>query len=486
MTTTVRLALLGLLAACSGGGGSTIDGAPALPDAGPPDAAPGCQDTLEACLAALPGVVSVDALEDFDGGRYLHVGFEQPIDHDVPAAGTFVQYFNVVDGGDRGAPTVLATSGYQEFYLGMRDELALVLGANQVALEHRFFGDSLAGDDWSLLTVRQAAADQHRVVQLLRPVLTGKWVSTGGSKGGMTAIFHRRFYPDDVDGTVPVSAPISFALPDQRYDAFLESIGEPDCRALLTDALVAMLSTHRDALLGFLVDYADSVGAHFVTHSAARALEDSVHWLYWGFWQYGARCEDVPQAGASAEALWAFLTSWSSPVGLSEENGAIFAEPYTWQALTELGLQGYDLDALAPHRSELLDTTLIFRWMVSYPQEPPAHDAGTMHDIQDWLASEGDGFVFLYGSADPWAGGAWATGAATDTLTLWAPGAPHGFTYAELTPADRAAFFARLEAWTGVAPQEASLTAARAVRDRRLRHQRAVEARGRALGVHLP
>ena len=33
----------------------------------------------------------------------------------------------------------------------------------------------------------------------------------------MTAIYHRRFYPDDVDGTVPYVAPISFGAPDLRY-----------------------------------------------------------------------------------------------------------------------------------------------------------------------------------------------------------------------------------------------------------------------------
>ena len=41
----------------------------------------------------------------------------------------------------------------------------------------------------------------------LRPIYGAAWISTGASKGGMTVMYHRRFYPADVDGTVAYVAP---------------------------------------------------------------------------------------------------------------------------------------------------------------------------------------------------------------------------------------------------------------------------------------
>ena len=71
------------------------------------------------------------------------------------------------------------------------------------------------------------AADEHAIVTALKTIYTGPYLSTGASKGGMTAVFYRRFYPDDVVGTVPYVAPLSFAAPDERYAAFLDSVGTP-------------------------------------------------------------------------------------------------------------------------------------------------------------------------------------------------------------------------------------------------------------------
>ena len=43
----------------------------------------------------------------------------------------------------------------------------------------------------------------------------------------MTSVYHRRFYPDDVDATVAYVAPISFGAPDDRYIDFLANVGTP-------------------------------------------------------------------------------------------------------------------------------------------------------------------------------------------------------------------------------------------------------------------
>ena len=49
--------------------------------------------------------------------------------------------------------------------------------------------------DWEVLDIFQAAADHHRIVAALKSIYSGARINTGHSKGGMTAVFHRRFYP---------------------------------------------------------------------------------------------------------------------------------------------------------------------------------------------------------------------------------------------------------------------------------------------------
>lgn len=476
--------LLGLVWGLAGG--ACGDDHPATPDAAPP-----CVGTLRSCLEAAPGVVSVEEISD-GSGDYLHVGFTQPVDHDDPDGPTFVQYVNLI-AVDRAAPTILLTTGYAEYYGGYPAELTQVLAANQVSLEHRFFGESVpSADDWRTLTVAQAAADQHRVVQALRPVLTGAWVSTGVSKGGMTATYHRRFYPDDVEGTVPMSAPMSFAYPDDRYDAFLEQIGSPACRANIFDASEAMLGEHRADFVARTEAMATDAGLTFATYTPTQSLQDAVKWLPWTLYQLGFFCSDVPTADASPDALWSFLTTWASPVFLTEEYRGLDEydlSPYRWQAAHELGMQDFAIDQLTEEMVAPVTADQSGEWEADLPGPPPAYTRATMDDVASWLRTEGDGFVFLYGAWDPWSGGAYDVGAATDTRVLWVPEGHHSYGFAQLTSADRDVLFATLERWTGVTPTPADAARARRTRDHvaeQLWQREGPPSRARGLGAPPP
>jgi hypothetical protein len=84
-----------------------------------------------------------------------------------------------------------------------------------------------------LLTIWQAAADEHDAVQAFKRIYPGKWLATGASKGGMTATCFRRFFPGDVDGTIPYVAPNNVVDSADRYPEFLANVGDPACRASL-------------------------------------------------------------------------------------------------------------------------------------------------------------------------------------------------------------------------------------------------------------
>jgi hypothetical protein len=73
-----------------------------------------------------------------------------------------------------------------------------------------------------------------------------------------------------------------------------------------------------------------------------------------------------------------------------------------------------------------------------------------MQDIQTWIATEGSHFVFEYGEFDPWTGGKYDIGSASDAIEVTSPQGTHDDGLSALSSTDRAAAYAKISAWTGV------------------------------------
>jgi hypothetical protein len=81
----------------------------------------------------------------------------------------------------------------------------------------------------------------------------------------------------------------------------------------------------------------------------------------------------------------------------------------------------------------------------------PVYDGGAaMDDMQTWVSTQGSQLILVYGEWDPWTGGAWSLGSATDSqLSVQAAGT-HGSDITHLAVADRDNAIAKLQSWTGV------------------------------------
>ncbi|HLM74314.1 MAG TPA: S28 family serine protease, partial [Polyangiaceae bacterium] len=242
-------------------------------------------DILEQ-LNAIPGVTATEEISAIDGYRYFMIDFEQPVDHADPDGQHFTQRL-LLHHKDQAAPFVLASTGY---YLWLPsqylEEPADLLDANQLIVEHRYFYPSRPDPaDWTLLNIAQAASDHHRIVEVLRPIYEGKWISTGVSKGGMTSIYHRRFFPGDVDGTVAYVAPHSDGIDDPRYAEFLGQVGDAACRQKLKDFQREVL-IRRSSMLPRLESLASKYNVTFNIIGIEPSLESSVIGLGFAFWQY--------------------------------------------------------------------------------------------------------------------------------------------------------------------------------------------------------
>jgi len=216
--------------------------------------APGGGDLLER-LNALPGVTATEIPSHYGYPRQFALDITQPVDHDRPNGPTFTQRA-YLSHADEDLPMVFGPNGYgatEESW----EELAFILQCNGVYVTHRYFpGSRPQPTDWRYLDIRQAAADHHRIVVLLEAIYPGPWVSAGSSKSGMTALFHRRFWPDDVDATVAYVAPLMFDVEDERFLPWLAArLARPIARAQVTDL---------DAVPGDVVVNATGLGARIL------------------------------------------------------------------------------------------------------------------------------------------------------------------------------------------------------------------------------
>ena len=442
-----RLATLmcsGILLAAGCGGDDDGDGSGG-PDASVPD------DILE-FLQGIPGMTVSEDASPGSGYRFFHLTYEQPADHDDPDGVIFQQRMTLLH-IDREAPVVLHTSGYYAYDQPFAAELTNLLGANQLHVEQRFFEPSRPDPaDWSLLRIAQAAADHHRIVEAMRPYYGGAWVATGASKGGMTSVYHRRFYPDDVDATVAYVAPISHGAPDDSYQPFFDAVGTESCRSALRDYQHELLS-RRANMVARMESFGEENGITFVrSDGAAGAFEDSVVEFPWGFWQYGeaAYCDAIPPTSATSDELWNFHVELGELAYYGDQEIEDYI-PYFYQAEAELG---YPSEPTA-HIDDLLETQDVERDYLP-PDVTVTFDPDAMDDIQSWVSSEGERLLFIYGGNDPWSAGAFELGSASDSFLFTAPGLNHGASIADLTADDQATALDAIERWTGVTPQAAA------------------------------
>ena len=274
---------------------------------------------------------------------------------------------------------IIYTSGYADEDRNHPVELTRLLDANQVSIEHRFYGESRPSPmDWSKLTIEQAAADEHDIITALRSIYEGAFLTAGESKGGMTAVIHRRFYPDDVEGTVAYVAPISFSAPDPRYPAQFDMIGSDDCRQAVRLAAGEMLATGAQQML----DKAKQQPGHSYTRvKIGPAVEAAIAGVEWAFWQTAGAdfCGAVPATTASDDQLFAFLEQLS-PVSEYDDKRLGYYEPYYYQSYAQLG---YPDDTVAYLTNQMWYGEADY--LGELPTAEPAYDSEAMHDIVDWV-----------------------------------------------------------------------------------------------------
>jgi hypothetical protein len=409
-------------------------------------------DDILSRLRTVPGLTVVEEREAPAPHRFFVLTYTQNINHRHPSMGTFQQRFTLLHRGtDR--PMVLHTTGYNAPIQVFRAEPTRLVDGNQISVEQRFFTPSRpAPPDWSRLTIWQAATDHHRLIQALKPIYAAKWLSTGASKGGMTSVYHRRFYPSDVDGTVAYVAPQdSVNDRDTAYDRFFATVGtDPACRVAL-DRIQTEALKRRTKLVALYRAWAKQNKQTFtIVRGVDRAFEFMVNGSTWAFWQYGnqSQCSSVPRRSASNNTLLSWLDAIYGLLSNTDQGIEGFV-PYYHQAATQLGYPFLKLRHLAElQRYPGQDVARSY-----VPRDiPTTFRPFAMLDVDVWVKRSGRQLLFVYGQNDPWGAEPFRLGRGTiDSYSYTAAGANHGANISLLTPAENATATAAVQRWAGVA-----------------------------------
>lgn len=301
------------------------------------------------------------------------------------------------------------------------------LHAHLVALEHRFYGQSLPFPRFDTASLRylsttaaleDAAAFQRYAIE--HHNLRGKWIAVGASYSANLSAYYRSQYPDLAVGALASSGPVRADADFSEYDQHVTKVAGPAC----ADAMRRVTATIENAL-----DHDPSTFDAIKAKFAAQGVRDAVDFLYLvadvgaAAVQYGMRdsfCEALQNAGEAGElgayatfaqnvfAMWGEdAVGFSMQGSESEDPAESPMRPWIWQSCTEYGYwQNAAANPADSTRSPRINADYHnalcrhFFGEQMQPVDPSAHNARLYEPLLN--AGHSSQIFFTNGSQDPW------------------------------------------------------------------------------------
>ncbi|WP_372745171.1 S28 family serine protease [Lutibacter sp.] len=366
----------------------------------------------------------------------------QPINHKNPSEGTFKHYV-YLSHIDESAPTVIVTEGYNA--TPKTYELSRILKGNQVQVEYRFYGKSRPDSiPWEYLKNDQAVEDYHKIVSKLKRLYSGKWVSTGISKGGETVLIYKSKYPWDVEVAVPYVAPLINTQEDSRTQQHINTAGSQECRNKISN-FQKLLLQNREAIINEINTYAIENDMTFTEVPVNEALEYAVLEFPFSFWQWGGKCEEILTENASPKALFEYL---NAIVGIGFYNDETYFNllPSYYQHLTELGYYGFDTTPVKdllqvvknPSNKRFAPKNIDLTYNPNYIKQ-----------VRDFVENKGKKILYIYGENDTWGACAPNPKPHVDALKMILKAGDHKTRIKDFSETDKKIIYDKLQQWLG-------------------------------------
>lgn len=394
-------------------------------------------------LKSLPDIEVTSIKSDNIFSEAYEIFITQPIDHNNPDGPKFKEQL-FLSHIDKEKPMVIDLDGYA--VNNRTTELSRILGCNQIMVEHRYFGESVpAPFDWKYLTIKQAADDHHRIIELFKQYYTGKWITTGISKGGSCAIFHGYFYPDDADASVPYVGPLNLSIDDQRVYEWIKTVSTPECRQKVFN-FQKLCFEKRNELYPMFLDNANKKNLKYEIVGNEKAYEYAVLEYSFAYWQWGdGNCDEIPDENSSLDEIWEHLLK-NGGVTYFDDSSIEDNYPFFYQCYTEFGYYAYEVDQFKDYIKYADGKTPFF----IPPDSNPTYDPTLLKSISNWASNEAENFIFIYGGNDPWTSPGVCLTGKTNSLKMVLPNGSHASRIKGFSKNDKDLIYSRLESWLGV------------------------------------
>lgn len=385
-------------------------------------------------------ITEMEAKDHFT--KAYQIVLDEPLDHKNPAARTFKHYV-YLSHIDTKMPTVLITEGYNAN--PRTYELSKILKGNQVQVEYRFYGKSRPDTiPWQYLKNDQAVEDYHKLVTKLKRLYTGKWISTGISKGGETVLIYKSKFPWDVAVAVPYVAPLINGQEATRTEQHIKTVGSAACRAKIAEFQRNVLK-NRDSILGEISNYAAANNMRFTELSAEEALEYAVLEFPFSFWQWGGKCEEIPAENATAKVMFAYI---NAIVGIGFYNDQTYDEllPSYYQHLTELGYYGFDTTPVKDLLKVVHNPT---NRRFAPKNVDLTYNPNYINEVRDFAENKGNKILYIYGEYDTWGACAPNPKSHVNALKMVLKAGSHKTRIKDFSAEDQKRIYEKLQNWLG-------------------------------------
>lgn len=363
-------------------------------------------------LQKLFGAENIVSVDSSAFNQYYKINFPQFIDHNDSTKGKFHNRILLGFNSDS-APMVMESAAYgitRKYQdIQYQNELTELLNANQLIIEHRYFGTSIPDSTtFKYLTYEQVSQDFHHILQKLNSLFPKKWIATGWSKGGDAVFAYRYYYPKDVDATVVYGISLTFEKEDHRFNKFMEEKRKTaNGRRIYEDQLYLLKNKKR--LLPAFIDYMqfieENMGSDFLNYDKEIMFDYAVLDLQNTFWQkYGEYEEFTSEVELNFEAL----SEMGYDTKISKDKNrdkliyildAVFSkkmQAHYYQAFSEGGYYGYDEKPFIPYLKQK-DYSLEF-----FAGEKTKFDNSFRMAQKKYAETIMENVMFILADTDPW------------------------------------------------------------------------------------
>jgi len=255
-------------------------------------------------------------------------------------------------------------------------------------------------------------------------------------------MYHRYFYPDDIDASVGYVCPLNFSIEDKRIYRFLDQVGDSTCKARILEYQIEMLKNKQN----YLPEFNKLVENEKLTYSVEieKAYDLLVFEYPFAFWQWGnIDCVNIVYEPDNPENMINHLDKitgidWISDQGLSK----IFA--FYHQAMTEIGFYGYDIEPFKEYTDFEENPTFSF----TIPDTMKiVYDPVPMQKVDYFIRHEAENMIFIYGEDDPWSATAVDLTYNTNCIKIIKPGGSHTTRIGNLPYEQKSLVIKTLKSW---------------------------------------